>query len=370
MEGRSGAGARYCGGREFAERSFNVRAIRLVYSSKLMARKTSLIITVVLLLAILVIAFYGRRHTRSHSDLVNHVALEQSVPAVFHFVVYGDTRFHDPTDTVASNPPVRRALVAGIDKEQPAFISLGGDIVYTGDSAGDWRVWDSESAIWREHKIPIYPSLGNHELKGDLRIALGNYFARFPDLHDSRFYSVRIGNTLLLVLDSSLDEVSGPQGDWLRTQLDQVPSSTDFIFLVFHHPVYTSSSDEKVMGGGHSARPAEEALGRDLEARQKTSRARFIVFNGHVHNYERHEHGGVIYFVSGGGGAHAYPIQRRADDWYKDSGINYHYLLAQVDHERLTVTMNKLEIKDGKEIWTKPDSVSTAAPAAVPAAAD
>ena len=95
-----------------------------------------------------------------------------------------------------------------------------------------------------------------------------------------------------------------------------------------------------------------------------------MVFNGHVHNYERHEHGGITYFVTGGGGAHAYPIVRHAGDLYKDNGVNYHYLLAEVDRDHLTVTMHKLEIKDGKEVWSQPDSVTIVAPAALPVAAD
>ena len=44
-----------------------------------------------------------------------------------------------------------------------------------------------------------------------------------------------------------------------------------------------------------------------LEERQAHARARIVVFSGHVHNYERHEHGGVTYFVSGGGGAPPIP---------------------------------------------------------------
>lgn len=334
-----------------------------------MARKTGLLIVAVVILVLLGLTFWWRL-TRSRMEVANHVALEQSVPAAFRFVIYGDTRFHDPTDTVASNPAVRRAMVAAIDREQPAFISIGGDIVYVGESKDDWRVWDRETAVWRGHQIPVYPALGNHDVKGDPRLAFGNFFSRFPDLHQSRFYSVAIGNTRLLVLDSTLDETAGPQGEWVRAQLDGVLGTTDFVFLVFHHPVYTSSSDEKVIGGGHSARRPEVELGRDLEARQKRSHARFIVFSSHVHNYERHEHGGVLYFVSGGGGAHAYPIERRPADFYRDPGINYHYLLVQVDHNRITVTMNKLEMRDGKEIWTKPDSVSTTAAGAMPTAAD
>jgi len=297
------------------------------------------------------------------------VALQTKIPSAFTFVAYGDTRFHDPSDTLASNPAVRRALVAAIDREHPAFISIGGDLVYVGDSP-DWTDWDAETAVWREHKIAIYPALGNHDVKGDLLKALGNYFARFPELHDSRFYSVTTQNALLLVLDSNQDELSGAQGDWLRSQLNQIPATADFVFLVFHHPVYSSSSDEKITGGGHSSRSREEALGKVLEDRQKQIRARLVAFSGHVHNYERHERGGITYFVTGGGGAHAYPVARQPDDPFQDNGINYHYLLVQVDHHHLTVTMNKVELQAGKEVWTQPDRVSITAPASVPAAAD
>jgi len=301
-------------------------------------------------------------------ETASHVALELNLQPTFHFVAFGDTRFHDPSDTEPANPAIRHALIVAIDKENPAFISIGGDIVYAGDNPKDWQVWDSETALWRQHKIPVYPVLGNHDLKGDLQTALGNYFARFPELQQSRFYSVRMGNGLMLVLDSSQEELSGPQGDWLRFQLDHLPPTVDFVFLIFHHPVITSSSDRKEFGGGHSARPKEQALGQFLEERQQHTRARFIVFNGHVHNYERHEHGGVLYYVTGGGGAHPYLIPRATDDLYKDAGINYHYLLVQVDRNRLTITMNKVELKDGKELWSQPDSVTITAPAALPAA--
>jgi Icc-related predicted phosphoesterase len=322
-----------------------------------------------ILLVFLGIAYSRSGHAGSPAESANHVALELKVPAAFRFVAFGDTRFHDPSDTEPANPAVRRALVAAIDKQSPAFVSIGGDIVYAGDNPKDWQVWDSETSLWRQHNIPVYPVLGNHDLKGNLQTALANYFARFPDIQQSRFYSVRMGNALMFVLDSSLDELSGPQGDWLRSQLDQLPSPIDFVFLIFHHPPYTSSSDDKTLGGGHSARGSELALAQSLEERQKRTRARFVVFTGHVHNYERHEHGGITYFVTGGGGAHAYPITRQPDDPYQDSGVNYHYLLVQVDHNHLSITMNKLELKDGKELWTQPDSVTITAPTALPAAA-
>jgi Icc-related predicted phosphoesterase len=311
----------------------------------------------------------SQRPRGDSSESLTPVSLETKIPPAFRFVAYGDTRFHDPSDTSAANAAVRRALVVAIDRERPAFISIGGDIVYVGDSP-DWTVWDSETAIWRQHKIPVYPALGNHDVKGDLAKALGNYFTRFPELHGSRFYSVTTENAVLFVLDSNQDELSGAQGHWLRSALNQIPSTIDFVFLVFHHPVYTSSSDEKLLSTGHSSRSTEEAVGQFLEEEQKHIRARIVVFNGHVHNYERHEHAGVTYFVTGGGGAHAYPIARKPDDPYQDKGVNYHYLLGEVDHQRLTITMNKLEFRDGQEVWTEPDRVSLTAPSSVPAAAD
>jgi Icc-related predicted phosphoesterase len=292
------------------------------------------------------------------------VDLQLQVTVPFQFVAYGDSRFHDPKDTEAANPVVRRELVQAIAKVNPAFISFGGDIVYNGYDVNDWKVWDSETQVWREQKIPVYPALGNHDLHGDEKLALGNYFERFPDLKNSRYYSVRIANTLLLVLDSSLEETGGPQGKWLNQKLDTLPSDVDFVFLVLHHPPYTSSSDAKKFGGGHSSRPHEQELAKMLEARQPNMRARIVVFSGHVHNYEHHEHGGVNYFVTGGAGAHAYPIERAPDDLFQSKEINYHYLLVEVNRGSLKLTMNRLDMTSGSAVWTQPDVVTIAVPAA------
>ncbi len=305
--------------------------------------------------------------SRSHSQAApptEPVELQLQVSTPFHFVAYGDSRFHDPKDTEAANPPVRQALVQAIAQTNPAFICFTGDIVYNGYDKDDWKVWDTETAVWRTNKIPIYPALGNHDLHGDEKIALANYFGRFPDLKNSVYYSVRAANTLMLVLDSSLNEVSGPQGQWLVQKLDHLPGDVDFVFIMLHHPPYTSSSDMKMFGGGHSARSQEKELAKMLEARQQNLRARIVVFSGHVHNYERHEHGGVTYFVTGGAGAHAYPIERAKDDPFQSKEVNYHYLQVEVDRGSLKITMHRLDLTSGTAVWTQPDSVAISAPPA------
>jgi len=297
------------------------------------------------------------RTASNPSPAQNASNLNLSVASEFRFVVLGDTRFHDATDTKTANPEVRQAMVEVTASEKPSFITISGDIVNAGDSQNDWAVWDSETAVWRRQNIPVYPALGNHDLKGG-EGALSNYFSRFPQLNNNRYYSVRFGNCLMLVLDSSIDETSGPQGEWLQNELRSLPDSVDFLFVALHHPPYTNSSASKELGGGHSARSSEQALAALLETRRPSMHQQIIVLTGHVHNYERYEHGGVSYFVTGGGGAHPYLVPRKSSDVYQDTGVNYHYLLIEVSPNQIIVTMNKLEIVQGKQAWSKPDRVT------------
>jgi Icc-related predicted phosphoesterase len=338
-------------------------------ASSMSLQRTSLAHAAIVLCAWVTLLGFAACSKKSSAQIFPPSDLQLHVTVPFRFIAYGDTRFHDPKDTEAANPPVRVALVQAIADANPAFICFTGDIVYNGYDADDWKIFDRETSIWHDKKIPVYPALGNHDLHGDEKVALGNYFQRFPDLKNSRYYSVRAANTLTLVLDSALDELTGPQGQWLASKLDNIPSDVDFVFLMFHHPPYTSSSDSKMFGGGHSARSPEQHLAKMLEERQAKARFRIVVFSGHVHNYERHEYGGVIYFVSGGGAAHAYPIERAPGDPFQSKEINYHYLLVEVDHQQLKVTMNRIDLTTGKALWTQPDSVKITASPAVAAQA-
>jgi len=86
---------------------------------------------------------------------------------------------------------------------------------------------------------------------------------------------------------------------------------------------------------------------------------KFVVIAGHIHNYERFERNGVVYLVSGGGGATPYPVERTPADAYQDSSFpNYHYLKFAVAGEILKGTMYRLanpghftwEVKDTFEV--------------------
>jgi hypothetical protein len=68
--------------------------------------------------------------------------------------------------------------------------------------------------------------------------------------------------------------------------------------------------------------------------------------------------------VTGGGGARPYPIERTPDDPLNGKSVNYHYLLVEVDHCNLKITMHRLDLTSGAAVWTQPDSVAISAPSA------
>jgi hypothetical protein len=53
------------------------------------------------------------------------------------FIVYGDTRFTDPTETKASFPGPRRTLVAQIGREKPDAVFITGDVPWHGGNMRD-----------------------------------------------------------------------------------------------------------------------------------------------------------------------------------------------------------------------------------------
>jgi Icc-related predicted phosphoesterase len=282
-------------------------------------------------------------------------ALKIDVHPPFQFIAYGDIRFMNPADTKDSDPVRRKLLVDKIASEKPAFLVITGDIVANGSDARQWQVFDKETAPLRKADVPIYPVLGNHDLRGDQSVDLQNYFQRFPYLQHSRYYSLRAGNVLLLALDSSLDHPGGEEMQWFDRQVESLPDGIQFVVVALHHPPLTRSHD-LAFGGGHSPRHSEQEMADFIESRAAQSRAKFIVIAGHVHNYERYERNGVTYVVTGGGGATPYMIHREPNDYYKDPGPSYHYCRFEVGPGKLTMQMIKLELDGNNASWQERDS--------------
>lgn len=268
-------------------------------------------------------------------------------------VAYGDVRFTTPSDHRSSNPEARRAIVQKIAELKPAFVLFTGDLVRRGEQWHDWQVYRNESKPLRDANVRLFTVPGNHELWGDKR--LEHYFEQFPELKHERWYTVRAGNTLSLMLDSDVDQKDSPEWQWIDKTLASVPNDIDFVFIALHHPPLTKSSD-RMTGGGHSVRPHEAELARMIEQHAATMRQKIIVLAGHVHNYERYERNGVTYIVTGGGGATPYEVPRGPTDFFRERGPNYHFVTFDVAGSVITATMHKLVLQNGTRQWQQKDT--------------
>src|SRR5271165_4895064 len=255
-------------------------------------------------------------------------------------IAYGDMRFTDPGETKATNPKVRRWLVDRVASEKPAAIIVSGDIPYVGERAADYAQFHAETAAWRTANIPVFPALGNHELRGEEKKCLENWWTAFPQLRDKRWYMSEIGASIVVLsLDSSLPLTLGSeQIKWVERQLVNLKKPVRFVIFNLHHPpVADIEADE---GASHNPRPNEIALADYLKTAPQSKRVRFIVNAGHIHNYERFFRDGTIYLVSGGGGAAPVPITRSDKDLYKGTEYpNYHYMKFVLRGKRLNVEM-------------------------------
>ena len=258
-------------------------------------------------------------------------------------IVFGDQRFTDPENTKVTNPTARRLLVAKIAAEHPDAVLMNGDVPYSGDHVEDYVVYKTETAVWRDRHLHVFPALGNHEFHGDPQQALDHWWAAFPEFTQRRWYSVQLGDALYTIaLDSDTSLLPGSdQARWLDNQLTHLPKSTRFVFLSLHHPPVADFQTR--INVSHNPRPNEIALRDYLEKLAPTIQARIVVSAGHIHNYERFLQGGVTFLVSGGGAASPVQVERAPDDLYQDKAFpNYHFVEFVLDGETLHGTMYRL----------------------------
>jgi 3',5'-cyclic AMP phosphodiesterase CpdA len=278
------------------------------------------------------------------------------------FIVYGDMRFTDVSETTASRPGPRRALVAKIAAERPDAVFLTGDVPWHGGNENDYRVFREETAAWRSVQLRVFPVLGNHEFQQCAQAdCLEHWWQTFAPLRGRRWYAVALGEQLrFFALDSDASLLPGSeQAGWLQQEIDALSGSVRFVVVLLHHPPLTDAPE--------GVRANEAALATRLAAAVPQISARFVVCAAHVHNYERFERAGVTYLVSGGGGAKPSPVTRTAADRYQgESFPNFHFLRFELTAHQLRGEMIRLSDADAiaPGIWAVQDrfEVNAAAP--------
>jgi hypothetical protein len=191
-----------------------------------------------------------------------------------------------------------------------------------------------------------------------------NYLDHFPSIERHRNYTGLLGNVEVVSLDMN-SENPDQQVIWFGQQLDHVPRQVDFLVILYHMPWM---ADEQTHMFVRLPSPDALVYRSVLEAHLDKLRAKVLVLNGHIHNYERFEQHGVEYVVTGGGGAEPYPLLiRGAADLYHDHPRGhpvYHYLTLDVSGRNLHVTMWRVRDPDASELSVDAqDSFMLTAPA-------
>jgi len=280
-------------------------------------------------------------------------------------IAYGDQRFTDSANTRQTDPRIRQWLVNQIATERPDAVIMNGDLPLAGNVTNDYAVFQTETKIWRDLRLRVFPVLGNHEFTGDAQQDLENWWINFPEMRNRRWYSVQLGSRVyLLALDSDASLLPGSdQATWIGKQIAGMPASIDFVIVTLHHPPVADVQTHIEVD--HNPRPNEIALRDYLSQVARTSHAGFLVTAGHIHNYERNVVNGVTYLVSGGGGAPPYFVERAPEDLYKSILFpNYNYIKLTLEKDRLHAVMDRIanpeavtltvEVKDTFDIQAKP----------------
>ena len=280
-------------------------------------------------------------------ELATAPALGADVP--FSFVVFGDTR---------NGVEQHRRVLDRVLAEAPTFVLATGDMVDEGYNEDQWQAFfDVEQKLMKG--TVLFPALGNHDRQGRGRTAdtYRAYFAVPENGGDSeRYYAFTYASARFVVLDSNSYSFSlTDQTAWLERELiaARQDPAIRHVFIVMHHPPFSVS----LHGGAVDLRERWTPL---FEKYQVSA-----VFSGHDHVYERAEHDGIHYFVSGGGGAPLYPRRPSPNPVDVEAVHKFertlHYLRVNVTSDRVEVTGVR---PDGTIIETESWADGPAAPVA------
>ena len=198
----------------------------------------------------------------------------------------------------------QKRLAPRIEAARPDLLLHTGDLIYPRGAARDFDPKFFSIYAPTLARVPFYGSLGNHDnLTQNGRPWLDAFVLPRngpPEIAPERNYSFDYADAHIAILDSnaSAQVLAGPIARWLTRDMNQ--SRKMWKFVVFHHP--------PISAGLHGNEARTHAL-MPLFSRLKID----IVFNGHDHVYSRSKvQNGVIYVVTGAGGAGLYARQKSA----------------------------------------------------------
>ncbi|MBA4063927.1 MAG: hypothetical protein C0501_09485 [Isosphaera sp.] len=239
------------------------------------------------------------------------------------FCVVGDTQ---------RNPAVTARVAKLMWERRPNFVVHVGDVV--DDGAAKWQ-WTGD--LFRPcgelfGRVAVFPCIGNHEKNHP------HYYKYFALPKPEYHYSYTYGNAEFFVLDTNTPRDLTPNGEqyrWLDNAL--AASTARWKVCYHHHPVYSSDSDDygnSWKGPTAGGDPRTRALNGLYEKHNVD-----VVFNGHIHLYERTwpvrggrvaAKGGVVHVTSGGGGGRLEDFAPTPAFFKREGRVDHHFCYVTV----------------------------------------
>jgi alkaline phosphatase len=198
-------------------------------------------------------------------------------------------------------------ITAKLLDDLPGTVFTLGDNAYYEGSPRQFA--DCYGSHWGRHRARTRPVIGNHDVITDNGGPYYDYFGTAAGNRGEGWYSYKLGDWLVLALNSNCDVVGcdagSAQAKWLEAELER--EQPRCAVAMWHHPLFTS---------GHN-HPPETRLRPLFEILYNHGVE--LLLTGHNHQYERFapqtpdalldEARGVREFVAGTGGAGLYKFQ-------------------------------------------------------------
>jgi len=199
-------------------------------------------------------------------------------------------------------------IVATANQYMPQFIFHCGDLT----SFGQENQYQDIKAVLDQSQVPVYTTIGNHDLKEGGGALYAQYFG-------SSTYSFDYGPAHLTVFNTSSGDVTEHELAWLEQDLSDSDSEYKFVFT--HIPPFdpVSELNHSLLNSTTSTRLITLFEELNVDA----------VFTGHIHLFNDSIVNGVRYIITGGAGASLY-----ADE---DHGGIYHFVNVTINESGLSI---------------------------------
>ncbi len=214
----------------------------------------------------------------------------------FRFVFMADVHYHDKNDA----PRAIDAAIDSINKLNPDFIMVGGDIVYDAlrrsqdDAEGQASLFLEKAA---KLNAPLYYAIGNHDHFGvyDRNTGLSHslfgkkfyekYFGpRYYSFDHKGWHFITLDDIVLTEGRSYGGRIDSIQLEWLKKDIGQIADTIPVAVMV-HVPLVTTLS--QWYGGGTNANNNKIAIENSEEViRLFKNKNLRLILQGHIHYYE------------------------------------------------------------------------------------